>query len=128
MESQCWRWRSTIAALVIGLVITTVERLFRFFAPMLEPFAAGLIGGLYQAPPGYHLANVAGWITEGQVLTSPSPPGLSPWPRGLGRHRRRLDAGADPADLPGLPPAGHQPGLAGGSSRAFSQGRIGWTL
>jgi hypothetical protein len=67
--------RSTVAALVIGLVITTVERLFRFFAPMLEPFAPGLIGGLYQVLPGYHLANLAEWLTEGRVLTVPFPSG-----------------------------------------------------
>ena len=64
-----------VAALVIGLVITTVERLFRFFAPMLEPYAAGLIDGLYQVLPGYHLANLAEWLTEGHVLTVPFPSG-----------------------------------------------------
>ncbi|HYD12826.1 MAG TPA: ABC transporter permease [Allosphingosinicella sp.] len=67
--------RSTIAALVIGLVITTVERLFRFFAPMLEPWAPGLIGGLYQILPGYHLANLAEWLTGGHVLVIPFPSG-----------------------------------------------------
>jgi ABC-2 type transport system permease protein len=67
--------RSTIAALVIGLVITTVERLFRFFAPMLEPHLPGLIGLLYQILPGYHLANLGEWLTEGQVLTVAFPSG-----------------------------------------------------
>ena len=67
--------RSTIAAMVIGLVITTVERLFRFFAPMLESFAPALIGGLYKILPGYHLSNIAEWLTEGQVLTVPFPSG-----------------------------------------------------
>jgi ABC-2 type transport system permease protein len=67
--------RSTLAALVIGLVITTVERLFRFFAPMLESFAPGLIGGLYRVLPGYHLANLSEWLTEGQVLEVPFPSG-----------------------------------------------------
>ena len=64
-----------VAALVIGLVITTVERLFRFFAPMLESFAPGLIHGLYQVLPGYHLANLGEWLTEGQVLVVPFPSG-----------------------------------------------------
>ena len=68
--------RSTIAALVIGLVITTVERLFRFFAPMLESFAPGLIGGLYRGLPGYHLANLSEWLTEGRVLEVPFPSGV----------------------------------------------------
>jgi ABC-2 type transport system permease protein len=67
--------RSTVAALVIGLVITTVERLFRFFAPMLEPHAPGLVGALYQVLPGYHLANLGQWLTEGEVLTVAFPSG-----------------------------------------------------
>ena len=67
--------RSTVAALVIGLVITTLERLFRFFAPMLEPYASGLVGGLYQVLPGYHLANLGEWLTEGRVLVVPFPSG-----------------------------------------------------
>lgn len=68
--------RSTIAALVIGLVVTTLERLFRYFAPMLEPHAPGLIGLLYQVLPGYHLANLGTWLTEGHVLEVPFPSGL----------------------------------------------------
>jgi hypothetical protein len=67
--------RSTVAALVIGLVITTLEQLFRVFAPMLEPFASGLVGGFYQVLPGYHLKNLAEWLTEGHVLTAPFPSG-----------------------------------------------------
>ena len=67
--------RSTVAALVIGLVITTLEQLFRVFAPMLEPFASGLVGGLYQVLPGYHLKNLAEWLTEGHVHMVPFPSG-----------------------------------------------------
>ena len=67
--------RSTIAAMVIGLVITTVERLFRFFAPLFESIAPSVIGGLYQILPSYHLANLAEWLTEGQVLVVPFPSG-----------------------------------------------------
>src|ERR1044072_6501706 len=65
--------RSTIAALVIRLVIPTLERLFRFFAPILENFAPGLIGGLFRVLPGYHLANLSEWLTEGHVLLVPFP-------------------------------------------------------
>ena len=43
-------------------MITTVEQLFRSFAPMLEPYAPSLVGALYQALPGYHLANIADWL------------------------------------------------------------------
>jgi ABC-type transport system involved in multi-copper enzyme maturation permease subunit len=67
--------RSTIAALVVGLVVTTLERLFRYFAPMLEPHAPGLIGLLYQLLPGYHLANLGSWLTEGHALTVAFPSG-----------------------------------------------------
>lgn len=63
--------RSTVGALVIGLVITTLEQLFRSFAPMLEPYAPSLVGALYQALPGYHLANLGSWLTEGRVLEVP---------------------------------------------------------
>ena len=67
--------RSTIAALVIGLVVTTLEQLFRVFAPMLEPHAPGLIGLLYQLMPGYHLANLGSWLTEGHALMVAFPSG-----------------------------------------------------
>ena len=84
--------RSTVGALVIGLVITTVEQLFRIFGPMLEPYAPSLVGALYQASPGYHLANLGNWLTEGRVLEIPFPSGAFSMPRGrLARHRRRLD-------------------------------------
>jgi len=67
--------RSTVAALVIGIVITTVEQLFRVFAPMLALQIPGLVGLLYQALPGYHLANLGSWLTEGQVLVVTFPSG-----------------------------------------------------
>jgi ABC-2 type transport system permease protein len=59
--------RSTVAALMIGLVVTTAEQLFRVFGPVLEPYVPWLIGPLYKALPGYHLANVGEWITTGEV-------------------------------------------------------------
>ena len=63
--------RSTVAALVIGLVVTTLEQLFTTFAPMLEPNAPSLVTGLYKVLPGYHLANLGDWIVEGRALTTP---------------------------------------------------------
>jgi len=68
--------RSPVAALVIGLIVTTLESLFRGFAPMLESFAPALVGALYQLLPGYHLGNIASRITEGQLLEIPFPSGL----------------------------------------------------
>ncbi len=67
--------RSTVAALVIGLVVTTIEQLFRTFAPMIEPSAPSLVGALYEVLPGYHVANVASFATEGRVLEIPFPSG-----------------------------------------------------
>lgn len=60
--------RSTVAALVIGLVITTVEQLFRAYAPFLALQAPALVEALYQALPGYHLANLGSWIVDGRAL------------------------------------------------------------
>jgi ABC-2 type transport system permease protein len=63
--------RSTVAALMIGFAITTAEQLFRTFAPLLEPYAPALIGALYRALPGYHVVNIGGWITTGEILQAP---------------------------------------------------------
>ena len=63
--------RSTVAALMIGFAITTAEQLFRTFAPLLEPYAPGLIGALYRALPGYHVVNVGSWITTGEAVVAP---------------------------------------------------------
>jgi ABC-2 type transport system permease protein len=67
--------RSTVAALVIGLIVTTLEELFRVYAPMLAFQAPGLVGALYQALPGYHLANIGYWLSEGRALVVPFPSG-----------------------------------------------------
>lgn len=63
--------RSTVAALMIGVFVTTAEQLFRTFAPLLEPYAPALVGALYQALPGYHVVNIGGWITTGALLETP---------------------------------------------------------
>lgn len=63
--------RSTVAALVIGLVVTTVEQLFFNFAPMFEPYAPSLVSTFYQVLPGYHVANAASVISQGRVVEIP---------------------------------------------------------
>ena len=103
--------RSTVAALVIGLVITTVEQLFRGFAPLLEPLCAGLVGALYQALPGYHLANIGTGSPKAGCWKSPSPRAPSRCRRGA----RSASSAAWIAVLIGLtfralPPPGHQLG------------------
>lgn len=63
--------RSTVAALMIGLFITTAEQLFRTFAPLLESYAPALVGALYRALPGYHVVNIGSRITTGELLEVP---------------------------------------------------------
>lgn len=78
--------RSPVAALVIGLVVTTLESVFRSFAPMFEPYSPALVGALYRALPGYHLANLGDRITSGRILEIPFPSGAfsASWPVSLG--------------------------------------------
>jgi ABC-2 type transport system permease protein len=57
--------RSMVAALVIGIVLATLEQLFVTFGPYLSVYAPGLVWTLYHALPGYHLANLSSWITDG---------------------------------------------------------------
>ena len=63
--------RSSVAALVIGLVVTTVDQVFRGLAPMLEPYAPLLVNLLYPVMPGYHTANIGNWLATGQVVEVP---------------------------------------------------------
>ncbi|MEA3046996.1 MAG: type transport system permease protein, partial [Sphingomonadales bacterium] len=65
--------RSMVAALVIGVVIAIVEKLFVQLGPFLAPYAPGLVWSLYHALPGYHLANLASWIMDGVAHRSPFP-------------------------------------------------------
>jgi ABC-2 type transport system permease protein len=65
--------RSTIAALVITIVALTVEQLLFTFAPLLSQRYPATIWALYHALPGYHLANLTQWISEGAALIRPLP-------------------------------------------------------
>jgi len=67
--------RSTTAALVVGIVIVTLEQLFRTFAPMLSLNLPGVVELLYRVLPGYHLANLGHWAGDGGALTVPFPSG-----------------------------------------------------
>jgi ABC-2 type transport system permease protein len=67
--------RSMVAALVIGIVVATLEQLFLTLGPMLSFYAPGLVWTLYHALPGYHLANLASWILEGTARQSAFPDG-----------------------------------------------------
>jgi len=67
--------RSMVAALVIGVVIAILEKLFVQLGPYLSPYAPGFVWSLYHGLPGYHLANLASWITEGAAHKSAFPDG-----------------------------------------------------
>ncbi|MEA3061203.1 MAG: type transport system permease protein [Sphingomonadales bacterium] len=57
--------RSMVAALVIGVVVAILEQLYVSLGPWLAPYAPGPVWTLYHGLPGYHLANLASWITQG---------------------------------------------------------------
>lgn len=57
--------RSTTAAIIIAIVVTTLEQLFRTFAPVLSFYLPGPVQLLYQLLPGYHVYNLANWVHEG---------------------------------------------------------------
>jgi len=65
--------RSTIAALVVSLVVVSVEGLLFGFAPLLYFKAPGLIWFLHHVLPGYHLANLKHWIADGTAFESAFP-------------------------------------------------------
>jgi ABC-2 type transport system permease protein len=67
--------RSTVAALVIGVVVAILEKLFVQLGPFLAPYAPGLVWSLYHALPGYHLVNLASWIGERAPHKTPFPDG-----------------------------------------------------
>jgi ABC-2 type transport system permease protein len=67
--------RSTTAAIIIGIVWVTLEQLFQTFAPPLSMYLTSLIELLYQVLPGYHLANIGEWLSEGEGLSVPFPSG-----------------------------------------------------
>ncbi len=65
--------RSTAAAIVIGIIVITLEQLFTAFAPLLSVYLPGMIDGLYVALPGYHLGNLTSWILDGSGMVVPFP-------------------------------------------------------
>jgi ABC-type transport system involved in multi-copper enzyme maturation permease subunit len=68
--------RSTIAALVIAIVATTIEQLIAGFGPQLYTKFPSIVWPLYHVLPGHHLANLAECIREGVALKREFPGGL----------------------------------------------------
>ncbi|MEA3038736.1 MAG: type transport system permease protein [Sphingomonadales bacterium] len=67
--------RSMVAALVIGVVVAILEKLYVGLGPWLASYAPGLVWTFYHALPGYHLVNLGSWITEGTAQRTPFPDG-----------------------------------------------------
>ena len=67
--------RSMVAALVIGIVVATFEQLLLNLGPVLSGYAPQTVLALFHALPGYHLANLESWITEGAALEARFPNG-----------------------------------------------------
>lgn len=67
--------RSTIAALVVAIVVTTIEQVIVGFGPQLYSKFPSIVWPLYHALPGHHIANLAEFIREGSALKRAFPGG-----------------------------------------------------
>jgi ABC-2 type transport system permease protein len=67
--------RSTIAALVIAIVVTTLEQIIVGFGPQLYVKFPSIVWPLYHVLPGHHIANLAEFIREGAALKREFPGG-----------------------------------------------------
>jgi ABC-type transport system involved in multi-copper enzyme maturation permease subunit len=68
--------RSTIAALVIAIVATTIEQLIAGFGPQLYLKFPSIVWPLYHVLPGHHITSLAECIREGAALKREFPFGL----------------------------------------------------
>ncbi len=69
--------RTTAAAIVIGIIVITLEQLFTTFAPVLSLYLPGVVDGLFTMLPGYHLGNLTSWILDGSGRVVPFPDGTT---------------------------------------------------
>ncbi|HET9640770.1 MAG TPA: hypothetical protein VFP12_16365 [Allosphingosinicella sp.] len=69
--------RSTIAALVIAIVATSVEQIIFGFGPQLYTKFPSIVWPLYHVLPGHHIASLAEAIREGAALKRGFPGGLA---------------------------------------------------
>lgn len=79
--------RSTIAALVIAIVATSLEQIVFGFGPQLYTKFPSIVWPLYHVLPGHHIANLAEFIREGAALERTFPGGLTvdlAWTTSLG--------------------------------------------
>ena len=79
--------RSTIAALVIAIVATSIEQIVFGFGPQLYFKFPSIVWPLYHVLPGHHIASLAEAIREGAALKRGFPGGAVvdlPWTTSLG--------------------------------------------
>jgi hypothetical protein len=69
--------RSTIAALVIAIVATSIEQIIFGFGPQLYTKFPSIVWPLYHMLPGHHIANLAEAIREGAALKRAFPGGMA---------------------------------------------------
>jgi ABC-type transport system involved in multi-copper enzyme maturation permease subunit len=67
--------RSTVAALVIAIVMTTIEQVIGSFGPQLYVNFPSVIWPLYHVLPGHHLTSLTEFIREGTALVRGFPGG-----------------------------------------------------
>jgi len=67
--------RSTIAALVIAIVATTLEQIIVGFGPQLYFKFPSIVWPLYHVLPGHHIANLSEFIRDGAALKREFPGG-----------------------------------------------------
>jgi ABC-type transport system involved in multi-copper enzyme maturation permease subunit len=67
--------RSMVAALVVSVVVITIEQLIFTLGPVMSIRFPGLVSVLYPTLPGHHLSNLFEWIVEGKVVSRPFPNG-----------------------------------------------------
>ena len=67
--------RSTIAALVVAIVATSIEQIIFGFGPQLSVNFPSIVWPLYHVLPGHHIANLAEAIREGVELKRGFPGG-----------------------------------------------------
>lgn len=67
--------RSTVAALVVSIVLITLEQAVANLAPLAAIRFPGAAWTLFHVLPGYHLANILEWIVEAKALEVAFPSG-----------------------------------------------------
>jgi ABC-2 type transport system permease protein len=60
--------RSMAGAIIVGIVVVTLEQMFQGFAQLLSATFGSAVELLYNVLPGYHLANFGSWMMDGEGI------------------------------------------------------------